>query len=102
MRSACQEHIVPLGMRAKHSVAVTTPAGPPALLNAWSTDPCAYFSRRLNDACRMEIGSGKLCMAPRRQDHQEVGVRAATFIPSVVVIAAVIEDGGDNVTHAAS
>ena len=34
--------------------------------------------------------------------HREVGMRAATCVPPVVVVAAVINDGGDGVMHAAS
>ena len=34
--------------------------------------------------------------------HREVGVRAATFVPPVVVVAAVIKDDGDGVTHTVS
>ncbi len=39
-------------------------------------------------------------MASGHQDHWEVDARVVTFIPLIVVVAAVIEDGGDSVTHA--
>ncbi len=102
MRLACQERIVPLGMRAKHGIAAATLVGPSVLLDAWPTDPCTYLFRRLNDAHRMEVGSGELCMALQRQDHREICVRVEPFIHPVVVIAAVIDDGGEGVTCAAS